>query len=65
LAVMGSQRGAPVSGRCWNLGDLPPAASGGQRNVGSLAVGMLDVEIDVCQVDLIRRAETTPEGSYS
>jgi hypothetical protein len=31
----------------------------------SLTVWMFDSDVDVCQVDLIVRAETTPEGSYS
>jgi hypothetical protein len=46
-----------------NLGGLPMAASGGQRNMCSLPVGMLDVDV-VCELVLIGGAETTPEGSY-
>src|SRR3981081_2157192 len=40
------------------------AASGGQRNTCSFPVGMLDVDVVVCELVLIGRAETTPEGSY-
>jgi len=49
-----------VGGGLVNLGVCARAASDGQRNMGSVAVGMFDV--DVCQLDLIRRAETAPGG---
>jgi hypothetical protein len=40
------------------------AASGSQRNTCSLVVGRLNVDVDVCELGLIGRWETTPEGSY-
>jgi hypothetical protein len=41
---------------------LKPSASGGQCNMVIVAVGVFAVDVGVCELVLIGRAETTPGG---